>query len=139
MYKMDEDTKYQNSSHLIYNCKYHVIFCPKYRYPIFVNGIDTCLKEIFVNISYKYQFDIIEMEIMPDHVHLLISCNPRFGIMNCIKLLKGISSNQLRLEYPNLKSKCKTLWMRSTFVSTVGTISLDVEKKYIENQKKEKR
>lgn len=132
---MSNNKTYKSSSHLIYSCQYHVIFCPKYRHQILINGIDIRLKEIFLEIANEYQFDIIEMEIMPDHVHLLIDCNPRFGIMNCIKVLKGISSKQLRLEYYKLKLKSKVLWTRSVFISSVGAISLAVVKQYIENQK----
>ena len=75
------------------------------------------------------------MEIMPDHVHLLIDCNPRFGIMNCITKLKGISSRILREEEPSIKRRLPTLWTRSAFISSVGSVSLEVVKKYIEEQK----
>ena len=75
------------------------------------------------------------MEVMDDHVHLLIDCNPRFGIMDCVNKLKGVSSKILREEFPYLKSRIPTLWTRSAFISTVGSVSLDVVKQYIENQK----
>ena len=76
--------KYHSQNHLTYSCQYHVIFCPKYRRKILVNGIDTRLKELLFEIARKYRFKIIEIEVMPDHVHLLIDCNPRFGIINCV-------------------------------------------------------
>ena len=75
------------------------------------------------------------MEVMKEHVHLLIDCNPRFGIMECVTKLKGISSKTLREEFPTLKSKLPCLWTRSAFISTVGSVSLETVKKYIENQK----
>ena len=71
---------------------------------------------------------------MPDHVHLLIDCDPRFGITNCVKKLKGISANQLK-KYSNLNIKSKNIWTRGSFISTVGSISLETVKRYIENQK----
>lgn len=98
-------------------------------------GVDIRLKEIFLAVSEEYDFEIVEMEVMPDYVHLLIDCNPRFGIMNCVTKLKGTSSKILRNEFPWLKSRIPTLWTRSAFISTVGEVSLDAVKKYIEGQK----
>lgn len=127
--------EYKYNSHLTYSCQYHVIFCPKFRRKVLKDSIDNRLKEIFIEVSEKYEFNIIEMEIMEDHVHLLIDCNPRFGIMECVTKLKGTSSKILRSEFPKLKTQIPTLWTRSAFISTVGSVSLDVVKKYIENQK----
>lgn len=127
--------EYKSKSHLIYSCQYHVIFCPKYRRQVLKEGVDVRLKEIFLAVSKEYDFEIVEMEVMPDHVHLLVDCNPRFGIMNCVTKLKGTSSKILRDEFPWLKSRIPTLWTRSAFISTVGAVSLDVVKKYIEEQK----
>lgn len=126
---------YKTKSHLTFSCQYHVIFCPKYRRKVLVDGIDKRLKEIFNEVAKEYDFTIEEMEIMPEHVHLLIDCNPRFGIMACIKKLKGVSSRKLREEFPKLKSRIPSLWTRSAFISTVGSVSLEVVKKYIEEQK----
>lgn len=126
---------YKKVSHLTFSCQYHVIFCPKYRRKVLINDIDKRLKEIFIKVAEEHDFTIVEMEVMPDHVHLLIDCNPRFGIMNCINKLKGRSSNILRSEFKELKSKLPSLWTRSSFISTVGSVSLEVVKKYIEEQK----
>lgn len=79
--------------------------------------------------------DIIEMEIMPDHVHLLIEVDPQYGIHRVVKQIKGVSSRVLRQEFSWLKSRIPTLWTNSYFVSTVGGAPLAVIKKYIENQK----
>lgn len=79
--------------------------------------------------------DIIEMEIMPEHVHLLIEVDPKFGIHRAVKQIKGVSSRVLREEFSWLKSRIPTLWTNSYFVSTVGGAPLAVIKKYIENQK----
>lgn len=131
----NRNKEYKSKSHLIYSCQYHVIFCPKYRRKVLNNGVDIRLKEIFNEVALKYEFDILEMEIMDDHVHLLIDCNPRFGIMECVNKLKGTSAKKLVKEFPYLKSRLPNIWTRSAFISTVGSVSLDVVKKYIENQK----
>ena len=127
--------EYYSKAHLIYSCQYHVIFCPKYRRKILKDGIDIRLKEIFNEVALKYDFSILEMEIMEDHVHLLIDCNPRFGIMDCVTKLKGTSAKYLVEEFPSLKTRLPNILTRSAFISTVGSVSLDVVKKYIENQK----
>lgn len=127
--------QYHSAEHLTFSCQYHVIFCPKYRRAIFKDGVDVRLKEVFAEVAKKYNFQIIEMEVMSDRVHLLIDCNPRFGIMECVRKLKGTSANVLVTEYPYLKSQLPNIWTRSAFISTVGSVSLDVVKKYIEDQK----
>lgn len=75
------------------------------------------------------------MEIMPDHVHLLIEVDPQFGVHKAVKRFKGVSSRYLRLEFPHLKKKLPTLWTNSYFVSTVGGAPLEIIKQYIQLQK----
>lgn len=75
------------------------------------------------------------MEVMPDHVHLLVECDPQFGIHRLVKAIKGRSSRLLRQEFPQLRRRIPTLWTNSYFVSTVGGAPLAVVKRYIENQK----
>ena len=83
----------------------------------------------------KIQVDIIEMEIMPDHVHLLMEVDPQFGIHKAVNHIKGITSFNLRKEYKHLTTKLPTLWTNSYFVSTVGGAHLEIIKQYIESQK----
>jgi len=79
------------------------------------------------------------MEIMPDHVHLLIEVDPQFGINRATRSIKGFTSHTLQKEFPSLKTRLPTLWTNSYFVSTVGGAPLDVIKQYIENQKRSER
>lgn len=72
---------------------------------------------------------------MPDHVHILLEVDPQYGINKLVRYLKGALSRILRQEFLSLKSRLPCLWTNSYFVSTVGATSLDVVKKYIENQK----
>ena len=83
----------------------------------------------------EYDYKILEMEVMSDHVHLLIDINPNIGVCEVIKKIKGYTSKTLRMEYPKLKSRIPTLWTMSKFISTVGSVSLETVKKYIEEQK----
>jgi len=86
-------------------------------------------------VAEELSVEVIELEVRPDHVHLLCSVDPQFGVHRFIKRLKGRSSRLLRQEFPWLKSRIPTLWTHSYFVATVGGAPLAVVKQYIEQQK----
>ncbi len=100
-----------------------------------MGGIETRLNQIISQVCQEHQAEIEELEIMPDHVHLLVNVDPQFGIHRLVKLIKGRSSRYLRQEVPELKSKLPTLWTNSYFVSTTGGAPLSIIKQYIEQQK----
>ena len=127
--------EYKSNNNVVYSCKYHVVWCPKYRRKVLVNGVDARLKELIDEICHELRIDVIEMEIMPDHVHLLIEVEPQFGIHKAVKQIKGRTSRILRQEFIWLRSRLPSLWTNSYFVSTVGGVPLSVIKQYIENQK----
>ena len=127
--------EYKSNHNVVYSCKYHVVWCPKYRRKVLVDGVDIRLKELIKETGKEYSIDIIEMEIMPDHVHLLMEVDPQFGIHKAVKQIKGRTSRVLREEFPWLRSRIPSLWTNSYFVSTVGGAPLSVIKQYIENQK----
>jgi putative transposase len=93
------------------------------------------LKEILQQVCDEFHSELIELEVMPDHVHILVEVDPQFGITKLIRYMKGRSSRFLRQEFPWLKSRLPTLWTNSYFVSTVGGAPLSAIKQYIENQK----
>lgn len=126
---------FKSNNNVVYSCNYHVVWTPKYRRNVLKDGVDIRLKELLQQIAKQIQVDIIEMEIMPDHVHLLIEVDPQFGIHKAVKRFKGATSRYLRLEFPHLKSRLPTLWTNSYFVSTVGRAPLEIVKQYIQNQK----
>jgi len=127
--------RYKLNNNVVYSCKYHVIWCPKYRRPVLVDQIEHRLKEIIQDIANNHDSEILELEVMPDHVHLLVEVDPQYGVHKLIKSMKGVSSRTLRAEFPALKSRLPTLWSNSYFVSTVGGAPLEIVKQYIENQK----
>ena len=129
------ELRYKSNHNVYYSCKYHVVFCPKFRRKVLVDGIDERLKQVIRDVCQEHQSELLSMEIMPDHVHLLLDCDPQFGIHRLVRLIKGRSSRLLRQEFPILVSKLPTLWTNSYFVSTVGGAPLSVIKQYIENQK----
>jgi putative transposase len=126
----------RSNHNVTYDCHYHVVWCPKYRRKVLVNGVDDRLKQIIHEVCQEQDAIIEEVEVMPDHVHLLVNVDPQFGIHRLVRLLKGRSSRFLRQEFPRLKSRLPTLWTHSYFVSTTGGAPLELVKKYIEGQKR---
>ena len=129
------NTTYKSNNNIVYSCKYHVVWCPKYRRKVLTNGVDVRLKELLTEYAANLSADILEMEIMPDHVHMLLEVDPQLGIHKAVKSFKAYTSRILRQEFPYLKTKMPTLWTNSYFVSTVGGVPLETVKQYIENQK----
>ncbi|MCI0184643.1 IS200/IS605 family transposase [Sulfoacidibacillus ferrooxidans] len=127
--------EYTSNHNIVYSCKYHVVWCPKYRRRVLTSEVEERLQAILREVAEERQADIIELEVMPDHVHLLVEVDPQFGIHRLVRLMKGRSSHHLREEFPWLKKRLPTLWTNSYFVSTVGGAPLAVIKQYIENQK----
>jgi len=129
------NVSYKSNRNVVYSCKYHVIWCPKYRRKVLIQGADNRLKDIIHLVCQEMKAEILELEIMSDHVHLLVEVDPQLGIHILIKKTKGRSSRLLRQEFLWLRSKLPTLWTNSYFVSTVGGAPLQVVKQYIEDQK----
>ena len=131
--------EYKSNNHVVYSCKYHIVWCPKYRRKVLRENIAERLKELIKEKSSAMRVDIIEMEIMPEHVHLLVEVDPQFGVHKYIKQVKGYTSYIMRKEFAELTTKLPTLWTHSYFISTVGGSPLSVIKQYIENQKTSQR
>ena len=131
--------EYKSNNNVVYSCKYHVVFCPKYRRSVLINGVDVRLKELIQQTCEQLNVEIIEMEIMPDHVHLLLEVDPQFGIHKAVKTIRGKTSRILRQEFHWLTTKLPTLWTNSYFCSTVGGAPLEIVKQYIESQKTSQR
>jgi putative transposase len=126
---------YHSNHNVTYQCRYHVVFCPKYRRKVLVAPIDARLKTMLLEQVERWGQEMIELEVMPDHVHLLLGCDPQFGIHRLVKLLKGYSSHALREEFPALKRRLPSLWTNRYFVAAVGGVTLDALKRYVEDQK----
>ena len=133
------ETKYKSNNNIVYSCKYHVVWCPKYRRKVLTDKVETRLKELIYETCLELQSELIELELMPDHVHMLVEVDPQFGIHKLVKTIKRKTSRILRKEFPILTTKLPTLWTNSYFVSTVGGAPLSAVKQYIENQKTSQR
>jgi REP-associated tyrosine transposase len=129
------DTVVKSNQNIVYQCHYHVVFCPKYRRKVLMNGVETRLEVLLQENVEKWGQEFVECEVMPDHVHLLVGCDPQFGIHRLVKFVKGATSHQLRQEFPQLKRKLPSLWTNSYYVGTTGGVTLETVKKYVESQK----
>ena len=132
---MANKRSFKSNKNIVYSCKYHVVWTPKYRRKVLVRGVDVRLKEIVYEVADELQCEIIELEVMSDHVHMLCEVDPQFGIHRFVKRVKGKSARMLRQEFDGLTSRLPTLWTNSYFVATVGGAPLAIIKQYIENQK----
>jgi len=126
---------YKSNKNIVYSCKYHVIWCPKYRRKVLINGVDHHLKNIVKEVCHESLADLLEIEVIADHVHIMVEVDPQFGIHKLIKRIKGRSSRILRKEYEFLRSRLPTLWSNSYFVTTLGGAPLEIIKQYIKDQK----
>ena len=135
IYTVYISSHYRSNRNVVFSCKFHIVWCPKYRRSVLVDGADERLKKIIARVCEARNAQLIELEVMPDHVHLLVDVDPQFGVHRLVKVIKGTSSHELRRDFAFLKRRLPTLWTHSYFVSTVGGAPLAIVKQYIENQK----
>ena len=126
---------YRSNRNIVFSCKYHVVWCPKYRRKVLIGKVESRLKKIIKQVCNEKKAILSEVECDKDHVHILVDIDPQYGIHKLIKQIKGRSSKILRAEFSYLKTSLPTLWTNSYFVSSVGGAPLTVIKQYIANQK----
>jgi putative transposase len=127
---------YQHEQHTVHLIVYHIIWCPKRRRRILRGEIAQRLEQLVNEVALEQNWQVLNLSIQPDHVHLFIRSNPYTLPTNIARLIKGRSSHVLREEFPYL-AKMPSLWTRSTFYSTAGNVSSETIQKYIERQSKQ--
>jgi len=127
--------RWTTSNKAVFNIGYHLIWCPKYRRKVLVGNVELRLRELLRLKSDRLGMTIENMEIMPDHAHLFVKSSPVLSPHYIVQQLKGYTSHELRKEFPQLKSKLPTLWTRSYYCESVGHISAETIKRYIDEQK----
>jgi len=125
---------YKRSKHHVFLLNYHLVWCPKRRKKVLVGDVAERLKQIITEVAKELGVEVLALEVMPDHLHLFVSSRPELCLPHLVKAIKGRSSHDLRLEFPELR-KLPSLWTHSYFVSTAGNVSAETIKKYIEEQK----
>jgi putative transposase len=131
--------KYQHSGHAKHDIKYHIVWITKYRYKIITPEIGKRLKELLIQGCRSRGISIRKGHIDVDHVHLLLSCPPDLSVSKIVQYLKGRSSHLLQDEYSQLKKRYwgQHLWGRGYFCVTVGAMTEDMIKAYIESHEEE--
>jgi putative transposase len=120
----------------VFNLKFHMVWCPKYRLKVLTGEVEERLKHLLFEKAKQIKLNIESIEVMPDHVHLFISSNNTYlSPAKIAAQLKGYTSHELRKEFKHLTSRMPTLWSRSYYIGSIGQISESTVKKYIENQK----
>jgi len=128
--------EYIHEQHTVHLVIYHIIWCPKRRRKVLVGPVHDRLKQIIEEVVNENGWQIIELAIQPDHVHLFLRSNPYTLPTDIARLIKGRSSHDLRKEFPHLL-RMPSLWTRSAFYSTAGNVSSEIIQKYIEKQSTE--
>ena len=128
------EQRYKSSRHTIWACDYHIIWCTKYRKQVLTSAIQERLKEIIMEKQEDYNYSVTALEIMPEHVHLLASIEPKYSVTDIVGKIKGYSSMILRREFSGLK-RIRALWTSSKFVASTGGVTLEALKEYVEGQK----
>lgn len=127
-----------HSAHATHSLGYHVIWCPKYRHEALKDAVEIELKRILAETCKHYGWVLHELEIMPDHVHLFVQCDHATAPVEVAEALKSISAVHIFNKFPKLKGRKfwgSGLWSPGAYYASVGHISEDAVKQYIQAQK----
>lgn len=118
----------------VFSLGYHVVWCPKYRRAVLVDEVASRCVELIHAKAAERGWEVAALEVMPDHVHVFVKASPKDSPAFIANQLKGVTSRVLRAEFPHLRSLMSTLWSRSFFVATVGSVTESAVARYIETQ-----
>ena len=132
----------KRASHCVYDTKYHLVWAPKYRRWILRGEIRQRVRELFIEIAEHHGFEIEEMEVDKDHIHLFLSFPPKVSISKVVGLFKAVSAREIRREFPGIKRQLwgGEFWEDGYFVRTVGDkVTAEIIKKYIRFHEQKKK
>lgn len=129
--------EYKYGGHSVHDIQYHVCWCTKYRYPVLRGEMALRCRDLLRQVAMAREMTIIRGSLAPDHVHMLISAPPSLAPAKIVQYLKGRSSRKMQMEYEALRKRYwgQHMWARGYFCATVGTVTEEIIKKYIEDQK----
>lgn len=128
--------RYRKTSHVIYECKYHICWLSKYRYPILTGAVGIRVRELVRQIAAANEVEIITGVIASDHVHIYVSIPPSISVSNFVQFVKGATSRKLQLEFEGLRKRYwgQHVWARGYFVATAGNVTEEMIMEYIRKQ-----
>jgi putative transposase len=129
------DKRYRRNAGSVFSLKYHLVWCPKYRQPVLIGEVAKDLQDLLHQKAKELNVEIEALEIQPDHVHLFVSSDPTVAPQRLANQFKGFTARILRQKYAQLRSRLPSLWSRSYYVGTIGYVSEETVKRYIEAQK----
>ncbi len=124
----------------VYNCNYHIVFSTKYRRKVLTQDVEEYLKNLIQEIAQEKGFEVSQVEVVEkDHVHIFASAHPKVAPSYIVKMIKGITARKIFLKFPHIKRYLRKghLWNPSYYIETIGSISEEAIRKYIEAQKNE--
>jgi len=127
--------RYRRNAGAVYSLKYHIVFCPKYRRPVLVGAVADDVAVLIREKAEALGAMVHALEVMPDHVHLFVESDPTLPVQFLVNQFKGYTSRVLRNRYPALKSRLPALWSRAYYCGTVGHVSDETVRRYIDAQK----
>lgn len=131
-------SRFEKLSHVLWHCQYHIVWVPKYRYRILTGAVGSAVSECIQIYSRRLGCQIIELNVQPDHVHLLIKVPPKQSISDLMGTLKGRSAIRVFSQFPDLKNRPywgNHFWAKGYCVDTVG-LNADMIRKYVKYQEK---
>ncbi len=132
-------TEYRKSSHSIYDLKYHIVWITKYRKTVLKGDVAVRAREIIRQVCKENDVEIVKGNVLPDHIHMLLSIPPHLSVSGIARKIKGRSAHKLLAEFKHLSKIFwgKHFWARGYFAVTIGAMNEETIKKYIENQEVE--
>jgi len=132
----NSQARFRSTRYAKYWCAYHLVWIPKYRRDILVGEVAEYTKGVINKIINELDCENLAVDVMPDYIHVFVLCPPRLAPAYVVKYLKGKSARKVLQKFPELKVRVShnKLWSRSYFVSTVGNVTADIVKKYVEEQ-----
>lgn len=125
--------RYRKSSHVIYECKYHICWLPKYRYPILTGKVALRARELVRQIAGANEVEIISGVVSGDHIHIYVSIPPSLSVSKFVQFVKGATSRKIQLEFEDIRKRYwgQHVWARGYFVATAGNVTDEMIREYI--------
>ena len=132
-------SNYRKGSHTKFDLQYHIVWITKYRRKVLTGNLKERLQMILLQVCEQNNIIILKGKVMEDHVHLMVSCTPKISVSKIIQLMKGRTSKMLQDEFPNIKKKYwgQHIWGTGYFVRTVGAVTEEMIRNYVESQNDE--